>query len=102
MKIREEGVKSGVIYQFEDSFEGHNGTVIVDISYSSNEDEDGNDILEFEWASIIDEVNPKLTEIQISDFNKELENGREEQYVKFLVCFYEGSDVNFNPNHYKI
>lgn len=101
MKIRYKNEETGVIYQFEDTFKGYDGTVIVDITYSGNEDKDGNDILEFEWAAVIDKVNPELNEEQISAFNKELENGREEQYVKFLVALYENTDICFDTGEYK-
>ncbi len=101
MQVRTQSKTDGVIYQLEDTFDGYDGTVIVDIAYSSEEDESGNDVLEFEWASVIDEVNPELTQDQISAFNKEIENGREEEYVQILVEAYKCTNIRFDVGEYK-
>lgn len=101
MKVKEKSNDTGIFYQFEDTFEGYDGTVIVDIAYSGEEDGDGNDILEFEWAAVIDEANPELTLDQISAFNEEIENGREEEYVQILVEAYKGTDIRFDVGEYK-
>ena len=94
MNVKTKGENTGVIYQFEDTFEGHIGWVVVDIAYSGSDD-----ILEFAYASIDGEVNNELTPEQIQDFNKELEHGREEEYVKILAKIYEGTEINFDHNY---
>ena len=99
MNIKSE--RTGVIYQFEDSFEGYSKPVVVDISYSGNVDVDGNDVLEFEWANITEEANPDLTPDQIEEFNDALECGREEEYVQLLVGLYKDTAIRFDVGEYK-
>ena len=101
MKVRNQSKTDGVIYQIEDTFDGYDGTVIVDIAYSSYEDASENDVLEFEWASVVDRFNRGLTQDQISAFNKELEHGREEEYVQILAEAYKGTDIRFDVGEYK-
>ena len=93
--------KDDIIYQIEDTFDGI-GTVIVDIAYSGNEDENGNEILEFEYAIAEETENTNLTEEQLRIVNKVLECGREEEYVRHLVEYYNRTGVNFDPNHYEL
>jgi len=92
--------KDGVIYQIEDHFE-EVGTVIVDITYSGGEDENGNEILEFEYSSVEADTNPNLTEDQIRICNKILECGYEETYVVHLKAQYENSGILFDVGEWK-
>ena len=100
MKVANIGSR-GTIYQIEDSFDGHVGSVLVNITYSGYEDESGNEILEFECATIVDEDNPSLTVEQIDIFNKELDCGREEEYVQILIKMYEVTGIKFDIGEYK-
>lgn len=93
--------KDEVIYQIEDNFEGISPTVVIDIVYSGNEDEDGNEILEFECAVAESENNPELTKEQLQEVNKILECGQEEKYVRGLTAYYLQTDINFDPNEYR-
>ena len=85
----------GIIYQFEDSIEGHK--VIVDITYSTGEAGE----LEFEFAEVKEDENLTLTEDQIRTYNKVLECGREEDYVRELDLIYSQLGIAFLPNHYE-
>lgn len=101
MNIKEINEETGVIYQIEESFEGISPKVVIDIAYSGNEDEDGNDILEFEWAVAESDSNPELSKEQLQEVNKILECGREEDIVKKLDILYHGTMIKFAPNHYE-
>ena len=92
--------KDGVIYQIEDHFEGV-GTVTVNITYSGGEDENGNEILEFEYSSVEEEYNPNLTKEQIQACNKSLECGLEEEYVLHLKAQYENTGIRFDVGEWK-
>lgn len=89
--------KNGILYQVQVPIE--NQEVVVDICYSGNRDENGNDIVEFEYTTIRPSVDLSLEE-QNSLF-KFLENGIEEDIVRFLVDHYKGTSINFSPNEYQ-
>ncbi len=84
--------ESGVIYQIEREFEGI-GPAIIDICYSGNVNENGEETLKFVYASIDDEVNDKLSIEQILHLNKEIENGLEEALLLFLINEYRRNHI---------
>ena len=103
MNIKNES-NDGVIYQFEDLFtleEDQEVQVVIDITYSGNIDEDGNEVLELEWAAVESESNPSLDEETVQQCNKILECGREETIALFLFNHYRKSGIKFDPNHYE-
>lgn len=87
-----------LIYEMEDfSYEINKG-VVASITYSGGENHE----LEFECAEITQELNLTLTQSEIQKANKELECGREEEYVRILKAFYEGSEIKFVHPNYEI
>ena len=90
--------EDGIIYQITDVIDGK--AVVIDITYSGGEDENGVDILEFEWAAAEADSNPTLTAEELEEINDILECGYEERYVRALLEYYEGTSVNFDPNEY--
>ena len=99
MKIKEQS-KDGIIYQLEMTFE-EIGTVFVDITYSGDTDEDGNDVLEFECATAEEEENTHLSEAEIEEANDILECGMEEHIVRFLIWHYkENTSIRFDVGEY--
>ena len=99
MNIKTES-NDGVIYQFEDLFtleEDQEVQVVIDITYSGNIDEDGNQVLELEWTSVESESNPSLDKEIIRQCNKILECGREETIALFLFNHYRKSEIKFDP-----
>ena len=90
----------GIIYQIEGEFEGI-GKVIVDITYSGGEDENGNEILEFEYSCVQEDQNLKLSKTQIQQCNKILECGLEESYVIYLREHYKSSGIIFDIGEWK-
>jgi len=98
MKIKEQS-KDGIIYQLEMTFE-EIGTVFVDITYSGDTDEAGNDVLEFCYAAAEEEENGHLSEAEIEEANDILECGMEERIVRFLIDQYEKTDVRFDVGEY--
>ena len=99
MKIKAQS-KEGVIYQVEMTFE-EIGTVFVDITYSGDTDDAGNEILEFCCAAAELEENGHLSEVEIDEANDILECGWEEQIVRFLMKHYkENTSINFNVGEY--
>lgn len=91
--------ETDLVRYIEDWFDGIiNASVTVSIDYSAGE----NGVIEFESAIVTSESNESLTEEQIQEANKILENGREEEYVKMLSEYYIFSGVKFNANHYVI
>lgn len=76
-----------------------NQPVIVDIVYSGNTDEQGNDVSEFEYAEV--SADNKFDLDKTAVLNKVLENGVEEDIVKFLINEYQDSHINFSPNEYQ-
>lgn len=95
LKIEE----NGMVYQISDSIEGKD--VIVDITYSGDRDDDGNEILEFVYASVEEDSNPLLSEEEIKEMNDYLECGREETYLLALVEHYAKTSINFDCGEYK-
>jgi len=104
MKILQKG-DEGTVYQIEAIFTTEDnrwsGPVVVDITYSGGEDEEGRSVLEFEWCSIEPESNPGLTVELIEEFTDSLECGGEERIVRFLVNHYKNEDISFSPNEYE-
>ena len=97
--------KTGIVYEITDSFVDYNidedpENVKLNVNYSGGIDENGNEVLEFEWISVPEEANPHLTVDQIGQIEKVLENGKELDYVKRLKSFYEITDINFDANEY--
>ena len=90
--------ETGIIYEMEDFSYEINKSVVASITYSGGE----NDELEFEYAAIEEGLNPDLTEEEIQRANKELECGREEEYVRILKGFYEGTEIKFIHPDYEI
>jgi hypothetical protein len=88
-----------MIYQIADVIEGHE--VIVDITYSGDTDEDGNEILEFECAAAEEETNPTLSKDELRIVNKILECGLEERYVVALQEHYKTTSIKFDVGEYK-
>lgn len=84
--------KDGTIYQIERDFEDI-GPVIIDIAYSGDQDENGNDILEFVYAIVEEESNKNLSSDQINQVNKELECGLEEAVILYLLNEYKKVDA---------
>ena len=106
MELTKIDSKTGIVFEITDSFvdyavDGDPQNVKIEINYSGNQDEDGNEILEFEYATVSETGNPHLTIDQIEQINKVLENGKELDYVKSLVKFYELTDIKFDANEYK-
>lgn len=92
MKIKTQA-DSGVIYQIERELEGM-GPVVIDICYSGNFDEDeGEEFLEFVYASVEDTENKGLTLQQRAEANKALENGLEEAVILFLINEYRKNPI---------
>lgn len=91
--------EDGRIFQVEMEFE-EIGTATVDIAYSGDEDEEGNDILEFCWALAEPESNPDLNEAAIDDVNEDLECGDEERIVRFLIEEYRETGIRFHPGEH--
>ena len=89
-----------IIYQVTKEIEGI-GSVVIDIAYSGDEDENGNDILQFEYAIVEPEFNQSLTEDQIEEAMGELECGLEDEIVCELKEAYEGTDIRFDVGEYK-
>ena len=89
----------GTIYQITDVIEG--SAVVINITYSGGQDENGVDTLEFEYASAEEDSNPTLTAEELSEVNKILECGREESYVIALLGYYKATGINFDPNEYR-
>lgn len=75
--------------------------VIVSVAYSGGEDADGNDILEFEYAEVLQHENPDLTEAEVAEANAMLEHGAEERVVIFLKEMYAGSGIRFDVGEFK-
>jgi hypothetical protein len=90
---------TGMVYQISDVIEGHE--VIVDITYSGDSDEDGNEILEFECAVAEEDTNPTLSADELRIVNKILECGLEETYVVALQEHYKTTDIKFDVGEYK-
>lgn len=111
MKIKEQS-KEGVVYQLEiaviskcyyqlELASEESSNVFVNISYSGDKDEDGNEILEFCWASAELEDNGHLSEVEIDEANDILESGLEEQIVRFLMKHYkENTSIRFDVGEY--
>jgi hypothetical protein len=76
-----------------------NQPIIVDITYSGDTDEQGKEISEFEYAQVAKENS--ISESDRERFNKILENGLEEDIVRFLVNEYQNTSINFSPNEYQ-
>lgn len=95
LKIEE----NGMVYQISDIIEGKD--VIVDITYSGDEDENGKEILEFVYASVDPNSNPLLSEAEIEEMNDHLECGLEEEYVLALDEHYAKTDINFDCGEHK-
>ncbi len=93
MKIKTKS-EDGVIYQIEREFEGM-GPVTIDICYSGGEDEEGNDILEFVYASVEDTENDNLSLKQRAEANKALECGLEEAVIVFLINEYRKNPIEW-------
>ena len=93
MKIKTKS-EDGVIYQIERDFEGI-GPVVVDICYSGGEDEEGNDILEFVYASVERTENDNLSLQQRAEANKALECGLEEAVILFLINEYRKEPIEW-------
>lgn len=89
----------GTIYQISDVIEGR--LVVINITYSSGETINGNDVLEFECARAEESNNLTITAEQLREVNKILECGREEEYVKILFEYYKSTPTNFDPNEYR-
>jgi len=89
----------GTIYQITDVIEG--SAVVINITYSGGQDENGVDTLEFEYASAEEDSNPTLTAEELNEVNKILECGREESYVIALLGYYKANGINFDPNEYR-
>ena len=105
MELTKIDSKTGIVFEITDSFvdyaiDGDPKNVKIEICYSGNEDEYGESILEFEYASVSKETNPHLTIDQIGQIEKVLENGKEEDYVRALVEFYKLTDIKFDANEY--
>ena len=98
MKIKEQS-KDVIIYQLEMTFE-EIGIVVVDITYSGDTDDAGNDVLEFCCAAAEEEENGHLSEAEIAEANDILECGMEEHIVRFLIDHYEKTDVRFDVGEY--
>jgi hypothetical protein len=105
MKIKTKS-DDGIIYQIEREFDGI-GPVTIDICYSGNQDEEGNDILEFVYASVEDTENDKLSLQQRAEANKALECGLEESVLLFLINEYQANPIEwkfdlgeYNENSY--
>ena len=99
MTIKEQS-QDGTIYQVEMDFEGI-GVAVVDIAYSGDEDEEGNPILEFCWATADETSNSDTyTEEQLEEINDILECGREETIVRFLKDHYEKCNIRFSVGEY--
>lgn len=91
MKLREAHQVTGLVYEIEDTFEGHDNPVIVDVTYSGGE----NNKFVFAYAQIDPEFNPTLSEAMIEEFNSIIECEREQDYVSELEKFYAGTDIKF-------
>lgn len=89
---------NGIIYEMVDFSYELNKEVTASITYSGGE----NGELEFEYAQIEESLNPTLTRDEIRRANKELECGREEEYVRILKAFYEGGEIEFIHPNYEI
>lgn len=76
-----------------------NQPVIVDITYSGDTDEKGNEVSEFEYAQVSVDNGFDLEKTAV--LNKVLENGLEEDIVKFLITEYQNTPINFSPNEYQ-
>jgi hypothetical protein len=76
-----------------------NQPVIVDITYSGGTDEKGNEVDEFEYAQVSVDNGFDLEKTAV--LNKVLENGLEEDIVKFLIAEYQNTPINFSPNEYQ-
>jgi hypothetical protein len=98
MKIKEQS-NDAIIYQLEMAFE-EIGIVVVDITYSGDTDDAGNDVLEFCCAAAEEEENTHLSEAEIEEANDILECGMEEHIVRFLIDQYEKTDVRFDVGEY--
>jgi hypothetical protein len=90
--------ESGIIYEMEDFSYAINKGVVASVTYSGGE----NGELEFEYAQIESHLNPTLTEDEIRRANKELECGREEEYVRILKAFYAEGEIEFIHPNYEI
>ena len=91
MKLGEAHQVTGLVYEIEDTFEGYDKPVIVDVTYSGGEDNE----FVFASAQIDPEFNPNLSEELIEEFNDILECEREQDYVSELEKFYAGTDIKF-------
>jgi hypothetical protein len=89
-----------IIYQVTKEIEGI-GSVVIDIAYSGDTDAEGNDILQFEFATVEPRFNQSLTEDQIEEVMDALECGFEEEIVCELKAAYEGTDIRFDVGEYK-
>jgi hypothetical protein len=89
-----------IIYQVTKEIEGI-GSVVIDIAYSGDEDAEGNDILQFEFATVEPRFNQALTEDQIEEAMGELECGLEDEIVCELKEAYEGTAIRFDVGEYK-
>jgi len=90
-----------LIFQLQVKLERDAVPVIVDIAYSGTSDETGKMISEFEWASVTSDSNPGISEDVLNDLSENLENGLEEQIVRWLILHYKNTSINFDPNEYK-
>jgi hypothetical protein len=75
--------------------------VVIDIVYSGDIDEEGNEITEYVYSVVEEESNPHLTKDQIDEANSILESGWEEDIVSFLKEEYEGTSIRFDIGEWK-
>ena len=91
MKLTEAHPMTGLVYEIEDTFEGYDKPVIIDVTYSGGNDDE----FEFAYAAVSEESNPDLSEELFEEFNDIVEKSREQDYIAELEKFYATTNIKF-------